>query len=273
MMPIASASYELLADFLRAEIGLQLGDGRRYLVEHRLNPLIIRSGCDDLEELVTRLVMRQDPELVQAVIDAMVTSETSFFREPATFDLLRTRVIPRLFEQRQGRALRIWSGAAASGQEAYSMAMLLLDRFPSLARTAHILATDVSLRMVQRTRLGWYSALEVERGMPRPLVQRYLAPARDGYQIRPELAALVSARQMNLAKPWQMLGTFDLVFLRNILIYFPPEMKALIASQLLHHLSPGSVLVMAPSESLPDPKGYFVPVVATEPHVLRFNGG
>ncbi|MEX6429521.1 MAG: CheR family methyltransferase [Ferrimicrobium sp.] len=271
-MPLTTTTYDRLSDFLRTEIALQLGEGRRYLVEHRLNPLLLHFGYDDLDELVSQLVLRREPQLVQAVIDAMVTSETSFFREPSTFDHLRTRVIPRLFEERQGRALRVWSGAAASGQEAYSIAMLLIDRFPSLARTVNILATDVSLRMVQRTRLGWYSQLETERGLPQPLLRRFMVPDRDGYHVRPELAALVSARQMNLAKPWQMLGTFDLVFLRNILVYFSPEIKAYIAEQLTDHLSPGSVVVTATAESIPDSGGHFEKVLAAEPHILRFRG-
>lgn len=271
-MSVTLATYNRLAGFLKSEIALQLGDGRSYLVEHRLSPLLIRFGVDSLDELVCQLVGDRDPLLIQAVIDAMVTSETSFFREPATFDLVRTRVIPRLFEERQGRALRVWSGAAASGQEAYSVAMLLIDRFPSLARTANILATDVSFRMVQRTRLGWYSELEVERGLPRPLLGRFLVPERNGYKVRPELAALVAARQMNLAKPWQVLGTFDLVFLRNILIYFSPEVKRRVAGQLAEHLNPGSVVVMAAAESLPDIGRRFEKVVATESHILRFVG-
>lgn len=271
-MPVTLSSYAQLADFLQSEIALKLGDGRAYLVEHRLSSLLVRFGAPNLDELVNELITFREPLLVQAVIDAMVTSETSFFRESATFDILRTSVIPRLFEERKGRALRVWSGAAASGQEAYSIAMLLIDRFPSLARTVNILATDVSLHMVQRTRLGWYSELEVERGLARPLVGRFLVPERNGYKVRPELAALVSARQMNLAKPWQLLGNFDLVFLRNILIYFSPEVKARIAAQLIEHLSPGSVVVMAAAESLPDTGRHFEKVVSTESHILRFIG-
>jgi len=271
-VPIALATYDRLADFLQAEIALQLGEARGYLVEHRLSPLLVRFGFDNLDGLINALIRERESTLVQAVIDAMVTNETSFFREPGTFDLLRTRVIGHLFEERQGRALRVWSGAASSGQEAYSIAMLLIDRFPALARTANILATDVSMRMVQRTRVGWYSQLEIERGLPHSLARRFLIPERNGYKVRPEVAALVSARQMNLARPWQMLGTFDIIFLRNILIYFSPAVKAGIADQLIAHLAPGSVLVMAAAESLPDPGGRFEKVAASEPHVVRFRG-
>ncbi|WP_298212147.1 CheR family methyltransferase [Ferrimicrobium sp.] len=271
-MTIALEMYDRLAEFLQAEIALQLGESRGYLVEHRLSPLLNRFGFDSLEDLIDVVIRERESTLVQAVIDAMVTCETSFFREPGTFDLLRTRVIPPLFEERQGRALRVWSGAAASGQEAYSVAMLLIDRFPSLARTANILATDVSSRMVQRTRLGWYSQLEIERGLPHPLARRFLTPEHNGYKVRPEVAALVSARQMNLARPWQMLGILDLVLLRNILIYFSPVVKASIAEQLIRHLAPGSVLVMATAESLPGVDGRFEKVVPSEPHVLRFRG-
>lgn len=265
-------SYRLLAEFLVEEIALTLGRDRQYLVDTRLAPLAKTFGFESIDALIRHLVEARPDPLVQAVVDAMVTGETSFFRDARVFDVLRTRVIPRLWEQRHGQRLRIWSGAAASGQEAYSLAMLLLDRFPSLARSTTILASDVSMRLIQRTRLGWYSALEVQRGLEPRLLDRFFAPLGEGYQVKPELRALVNARQLNLVKPWDYLGIFDIVLLRNVLVYFPLEVREEVLARLVGHLQPGAVLVLGTSEAVSDPGHRFQPVVPEEPRVLQFLG-
>jgi chemotaxis protein methyltransferase CheR len=265
-------SYRLLAEFLLGEIALTLGGDRQYLVDTRLAPLVKAFGFGSIDGLIRHLVEARPEPLVQAVIDAMVTGETSFFRDAPVFDLLRTQVIPRLWECQHGQRLRIWSGAAASGQEAYSLAMLLLDRFPSLARSTTILASDVSMRLIHRTRLGWYSALEVQRGLNPRLLDRFFTPLGEGYQVKPALRALVNARQLNLVKPWDYLGSFDIVLLRNVLVYFPLEVRAEVLARLAAHLHPGAVLVLGTSEAIADPGHRFERIVPSEPRVLRFVG-
>lgn len=265
-------SYRLLAEFLLNEIALTLGRDRQYLVDTRLASLVKTFNFDSIDSLIRHLVELRPEALVQAVIDAMVTGETSFFRDAPVFDVLRAQVIPRLWERQHGQRLRIWSGAAASGQEAYSLAMLLLDRFPSLARSTTILASDVSMRLIQRTRLGWYSALEVQRGLDPRMLERFFTPLGEGYQVKPELRALVNARQLNLAKPWDYLGSFDIVLLRNVLVYFPLEVRAEVLTRLVGHLHPGAVLVLGTLEAIADPGHRFEQVVASEPRVLRFVG-
>jgi len=263
-------SYRLLAEFLVSEIALTLGRDRQYLIDTRLAPLVKPFGFDSIESLILHLVEARPEPLVQAVIDAMVTGETSFFRDTPVFDVLRAQVIPRLWERQHGQRLRIWSGAAASGQEAYSLAMLLLDRFPSLARSTTILASDVSMRLIQRTRLGWYSPLEVQRGLDARLLGRFFTPLGEGYQVKPELRALVNARQLNLVKSWDYLGSFDIVLLRNVLVYFPLGVRAEVLGRLVTHMQPGAVLVLGTSEAIADPGHHFRPVVEGEPRVLQF---
>ncbi len=250
MSEVGALAYEALRQFLVREVAIELGPDRQYLVSSRLHTLALRGGFSSIDELVFAMQSGRRRDLIQGVIDAMVTNETFFFRDKPVFDTLVTSVIPRLFEQRRGDNIRVWSAASASGQEPYSLAMLILDRLPNLAKRLSILATDVSVEMVERVRKGWFSHLEMSRGLPPVYQKTFFQPAGDGFQLRADVRSLVKSEVLNLIRPWPGMGPFELVFLRNVLIYFPQQYKRQVIAQLERTLLPGSVVLLGTGESM-----------------------
>jgi chemotaxis protein methyltransferase CheR len=248
---ITGEDFEYMRTFIRARAAIALDPGKEYLVETRLQPVALREGFADLAALVRRLRAGPPAALELAVVEALTTNETSFFRDWRPFEALRTSILPDLLARRaSSRRLNVWSAACSGGQEIYSLAMLLREHFPQLATWEVALhATDLSTEMVERTRAGRFTQLEVNRGLPAPLLVKYFKRDADAWCVDPSLRALVRASQLNLAGLWPTLPMMDLVLLRNVLIYFDVPTKKLVLDHLRQKLAPGGVLFLGTAET------------------------
>lgn len=247
---IAADDAAAFAKIVDRRIGVQLA-GKEYLIESRLQAVARELGMTSATD-VLKAVRRGDRAAEQAAIEAMTTNETSFFRDQHPFDSLVTEVLPDLAKANGGR-LTIWNGACSSGQESYTLAMSIVDNFPQLrlpGRTK-ILSTDVSPKMVERTREGAYSRFEVNRGLPASLAVKHFDRAGRRWVAKPELRAMIEARELNLLEPWRGLPTCDVVLLRNVLIYFTvPVRRDILRRIRTDVLRPQGCLVLGASESI-----------------------
>lgn len=245
-------------------------NSKQYLVESRVMPIVRRERLSGLDELVQILQRKQSPKLAKDVIEAMTINETYFFRDKTPFDQFRNTILPALIETRQKeRKLRIWSAAASTGQEAYSLAMILEDnaaRMPGW--NIEILGTDLSDQVLEKARKGIYSQFEVQRGLPTPMLLRHFTQTGESWQISEAMRSKVTFRQLNLLSDFTSLGRFDVIFCRNVLIYFDTNLKADILSRMTRMLTPDGFLTLGASESLigiktdlaahPEQRGIFV---------------
>jgi chemotaxis protein methyltransferase CheR len=243
--------FEFLRKFVLQHSAIVIEAGKEYLVESRLAPLARDRGFASIGTLLDSVRKGGDKHLDRVVVEAMTTNETSFFRDLHPFEALRTEVIPRLLEARAGRrALRIWCAACSTGQEPYSIGMLLLEHFPALASwDVKILATDLAEEILARGKDASFSQLEVNRGLPAPMLVKYFAKDGTRWQVKPQLRKLVEFRQLNLAAPWSGMPTMDVVFLRNVLIYFSVETKRQILGAVLQLLNRDGVLFLGTAET------------------------
>jgi chemotaxis protein methyltransferase CheR len=243
--------FEFLCVFLQQRSGLQLTAGKEYLVTGRLQPVAQRRGCRDLSALVAQLRQRPPADLVQEVIEAMTTNETLFFRDKTPFEDLRHTLLPELVEQRRPeRRLRIWCAACSTGQEPYSLLMLLDENFPELTQwQVEVVATDLDTTALSRARAGLYSHLEIQRGLPIQLLIKYFRQTENGWQIRDGLRQRVHWRQLNLLESFDALGRFDVICCRNVLIYFDEPTKRDVLTRLTDRLSPVGALLLGAAET------------------------
>lgn len=250
MTPAMNTAYVVLADMLKARSGLILGPDKLYLLETRLAPILKRHGLRDLAELAVRL--RPASPLEQEVVEAMTTNESLFFRDGKPFEALRARVIPRLHAARPaGAALRIWSAAASTGQEAYSIAMVAAEMATAMpGRRVEILGTDIAREPLERARQGLYSQFEIQRGLPMQMLVKYFTKQDAQWCIKPALRDSVSFRAWNLLSDLRPLGRFDVVFCRNVLIYFDIATKRQVLDGLARQLAPDGVLYLGGAETV-----------------------
>lgn len=251
---MTEASFQFLREFLKARSGLNLAADKRYLVESRLAPLVRSFALASLDALVARLhADAPPPGLAQSVVDAMATHETSFFRDRVPFESFRTTVLPRLIAaRRETRRLRVWSAAASTGQEAYSLAMILAEAEPALTDwRIEIVATDMSSAALARGQAGTYSQFEVQRGLPIKSLLRHFTQSGEEWTINAELRAAVQWRIANLLGDLRMLGRFDVVFCRNILIYLDQTAKAELLRKISDMLAPDGALCLGSTEFMP----------------------
>ncbi|MCP3938870.1 MAG: protein-glutamate O-methyltransferase CheR [Actinomycetia bacterium] len=248
---MSARDLEFIERLVSSKIGVQL-DGKAYLIESRLTPLCRRFDVPEIGSLVSKM-RRGDRQIENAVIDAMTTNETSFFRDQHPFESLATHVIPDLVKKRGASSgISIWNAACSSGQESYTLALQLFERFPSIAKSSQtkILSTDVSPEMVQRTKMGEYSRFEVNRGLSTGLAMKYFVQDGRQWQAKPEVRALVDTREFNLLESMSALPRMDLVLVRNVLIYFPREVKRSILERIRTQvLKPDGWLMLGASES------------------------
>lgn len=248
---LTPAQFDQIRALVRERSGIVLEDGKEYLVSNRLLPVLRQHGLPNLAALCAQL--RGSPQLAIDVVDAMTTNETSFFRDVHPFEAMRQQLIPELLS-RPGRdsQLDIWSAASSSGQEPFSVAILLAEHFPDLvaSRRARILATDLSPSMVERTRDAVYSRLEVNRGLSAAMLLRWFDKDGAGFRVKPELRALVDSRQLNLLQANTVGRRFDLILCRNVLIYFDQQTKARIVESFRSALTPGGYLILGATENL-----------------------
>lgn len=251
-MAIARAHSDYIRELVHQHSAVVLDEGQDYLIEARLEPLACQQGAESLDELVQQLRQRPFGDLHNQVISALTTHETYFFRDPHVFDLLRTKLLPELVERRrQARRLHLWSAASASGQEAYSLAMLLADHEPSLGNwDVSIYVSDVSEQGVAEARAGRFSRLDMERGLPAPLAERHFRQEQGHWQADPELCRMLECGVVNLAGHWPPLPPMDLILLRNVLIYFDRASKVSLLRKVASQLKPDGYLFLGAAETM-----------------------
>ncbi|WP_183100070.1 CheR family methyltransferase [Nocardioides pelophilus] len=248
-MSTASETFAAVSALVRRETGMIYDPGKEYLVEARLKPLADKAGCS-FEDYVQRIMT--DPIERRRAMDALTINETSWFRDHAPYQAFTDTMLPALLKARSAtRHLRIWSAAASSGQEAYSIAMLLDQHLPP-GWTSEIVATDISSTMLDRVRAGRYSQVEMNRGLPATLLVRYFTRVHNEWEIAQHLRDMVTVRAQNLAAPFLGLGTFDVVLLRNVLIYFDKETRHDILRRMLPMVAPEGYLLIGSSETTLD---------------------
>ena len=251
-MKVNPQQLAFLATFLKRRSGVVIDASKAYLVEARLLPVLRQRGLLDFEGLVERVRSARDPGLEQDVLNAMMTHETSFFRDRSPFETVK-RLLPDLLKRRAvARHLVVWSAAASSGQEAYSLAILLNEHFrEALAGwSVRILATDISEPVLARAREGLYSDLEVTRGLPVELRDKYFVRLQGKWSIGHDCRKYVEFRRMNLLEAWQGVPPCDLVFLRNILIYFDVPTRAAILAKMRSTVRPDGALFLGGAETM-----------------------
>ena len=259
----------MIANLIRSRSGLVLGPDKLYLVETRLAFLLRREGLQDLAALAERLRNTiQSPrgiELTREIVEALTTNETLFFRDTKPFTHLKQQALARFHQARPpGRPLRIWSAAASTGQEAYSLAMVMAESRAVLnGRPVEIVGTDLAREPVQRAREGLYTQFEVQRGLPVQMLVKYFTKEDAGWRIKEELRSVVRFREFNLLNDLSSLGVFDVVFCRNVLIYFDPPTKIRVLNAIARQMTPDGLLYLGGAETTLGLTTDFLPV-ATE---------
>ena len=253
----ASMSKEYLPQFylmLEQQVGIALDDTKQYLLESRLMPVATRNGYPDVYALIKSLIQSPVGPLHWQAFEVLTTNETSFFRDKHVFDALRKTILPELIENRQkDKTLRIWSSACSAGQEAYSLAMMLREDFSQLNDwTIYIQATDISEFVLEKAKSGVYSSIEAHRGLDSHYLHKYFDHIEKGaYQIKPAIRQMVNFSHHNLVGDWPFYPKFDLIMLRNVLIYFKQDVKDKVLLKLQQRLNGNeSVLILGAAESI-----------------------
>jgi chemotaxis protein methyltransferase CheR len=244
--------FEYVVDLLRRDVAIALDADKSYLVESRLAPLARRYGFGSIGGVVAELRRNTNSSLRAEVVDAMTTNETSFFRDQHPFRTLASSLVPELMEARRARrSLTIWCGACSSGQEPYSIAMLIADKFPQLREwNLRIIASDVSAAMLGRAAAASYTTLEMQRGLPPGYRERFFIRDGSGHRLVDSIREMVEFRALNLASGhWSMLPPIDIAFIRNVLIYFDRETKRQILARVRRVLQPDGYLFLGGAET------------------------
>jgi chemotaxis protein methyltransferase CheR len=273
--------YDFIRKLLKERSGLVLSSEKQYLVESRLMPVVRKAGLANLGELVRQLKAAVASPLTTTVVEAMTTNESFFYRDKAPFEHFSDLVVPALLKARTGeRQIRIWCAAAATGQEPYSLAMSLAELGAALdGWRIDLVATDISSAALEKAKAGNYSQFEVQRGLPIQRLVKYFSQVGDQWQISPEIRAMVSYRHFNLLHDFSAFGTFDVVFCRNVLIYFDQPTKTDVLNRLARSVKPDGYLMLGAAETvvgltpafrpMPDHRGVYVPAPAPA-KVLQF---
>jgi chemotaxis protein methyltransferase CheR len=247
---------KLLAGYIQSICGIQLDHTKHYLIENRLRFLLEKTKSVSYRELYHKAKSDTRRDIERAIIDAVTTGETSFFRDGAPFDLLRHKIVPDLIDRRLRAAwdkipIRIWSAASSTGQEVYSIAIVLHELLGGSDKyNIRLLGTDVSVQATARASAGIYKDVEIERGMPANVMGRYFVKRENGWQVRDDIRAMASFRTLNLLRDFSMLGQFDIIFCRNVAIYFSDQDKAALFARLAKSLAPDGYLIIGSTESL-----------------------
>lgn len=245
-------SFGFVCNLVRSRSAIEIEASKAYLVESRLAPLARQQGFASLHDFVSEIRRTGKQELSRQVVEAMTTNETSFFRDAHPFDALKSDILPQLIAARSAeRSLTIWSSACSSGQEAYSIAMILREHFPVLSSwKVSIVGTDLSSQIVAKARSGAFNQTEINRGLPAHLMVKYFKREGMNWVINDDLRKMVEFRELNLVEPWPAsLPKMDIVFLRNVLIYFAPEMKKAILGKVRNTLRPDGFLFLGGAET------------------------
>lgn len=249
-MAVASTEFGWVSELVRREAAIVLEPGKEYLVESRLLPLARAAGLADVGQFVRQAQQPANQTQRWAIVEALTTNETSWFRDAAVFESFRRELLPQLTAKLSGyQPLRIWSAAASTGQEAYSLAMMLSEELEP-QRRFEIVGTDISRNVLDQARAGRYTQMEVNRGLPARHLVRFFQRAGTGWQVSPELQRHVRFRELNLAAAFPPgLPRFDVVFLRNVLIYFDASTKQAILHRVRRTMSPDGWLILGTAET------------------------
>jgi len=276
---VSPLDYDYLRKLLKERSGLLLSADKQYLVESRLTPVMRKVGLASLAELVMKLKGGNE-ELTVDVVEAMTTNESFFYRDKIPFEHFRDAIIPQLMTARaRERRIRIWCAAASTGQEPYSLAMTIKEMKDKLGGwRVDILGTDISTDVLEKAKAGVYSQFEVQRGLPIQLLVKYFTQAGDTWQIAPEIRAMVHYRPHNLLAEFAALGRFDIVFCRNVLIYFDQDTKSSVLNRIARQLEPDGYLVLGAAETvvglsdafkpIPEKRGLYAPNKDVRPAAL-----
>jgi chemotaxis protein methyltransferase CheR len=258
-MALAATSFDYVRTLIRDEAGIVIESGKEYLVESRLTPLARKANCADVDAFVGLAKGTLGAAIRRQMVDAMTTNDTSFFRDGAPFECLRREVLPALIEARRAeRALSLWCGASSTGQEPYTIAMLIHEHFPELLTwTITFVATDLSAAALARARAGRYNQLEVSRGLPAALASRYFEQHQLEWQVSAPLRHMITFQELNLNRPWPAFPPLDIVLMRNVMIYFDVEAKKRILERVRGVLRPDGYLFLGRNPLTPhSPSGW-----------------
>lgn len=249
---ISDQEYRDFSRFLESQCGIVLGNSKQYLVRSRLSPLVNRYSLDSLSDLLKQVITGRNRDLRVAAVDAMTTNETLWFRDTYPFTVLSEKLLPEVAANK--KPIKIWSAASSSGQEPYSMAMTILElqsRRPGMLSSVQITATDISSTMLETCKAGVYDNLALSRGLSPERRRMFFEDAGDGrMKINDKAKRMVNFRPQNLMDSYSLLGKFDIIFCRNVLIYFSQDMKSQVLNQMAASLNPGGYLLLGASESL-----------------------
>jgi chemotaxis protein methyltransferase CheR len=250
--PISRDEFKYIRDLVHGQAAIIIEPGKEYLVESRLTPIARKEGFDSLQRMVERLRSGPASDLHKRVVEAMTNNETLFFRDPRPFDMLRNAILPELTARRASdRVLNTWSAACSTGQEPYSIAMLLREQVPSLAGwKIKVLASDISREVLARARAGLYNQFEIGRGLPAHLLVKYFEQRGTSWEVSAQLRGTVEFDEINLTRPWPKLPRMDLIIMRNVLIYLDADTRKQILGKAARLLAPGGYLMLGGAETL-----------------------
>jgi chemotaxis protein methyltransferase CheR len=248
---VTPPDYEYLRKLLKDNSGLDLSADKQYLIESRLLPLARKAGLPGISELVQKM-KTGSTSLISQVVEAMTTNETFFFRDKVPFDHFRDSIMPAMLQARAGRkSIRIWCAAGSTGQEPYSLAISLKEMSAALTGwRIELVATDLSQEVLEKSKAGIYSQFEVQRGLPIQMLVKYFKQTGEVWQINADIRAMVQHRQLNLLHDFSQLGSFDIIFCRNVLIYFDQDTKIKIFNRLAKAIEQDGFLVLGAAETV-----------------------
>ncbi|MGC6442401.1 MAG: CheR family methyltransferase [Rubripirellula sp.] len=251
-MNLSQEDFGLVQSMLSQRVGISLASGKEYLVVNRLSPLVDTFKFDSLHGLIQTLYSGNNVRLWDEVVDVLAVHETFFFRDHAPFQQLEREILPAICNESEkaGREIRIWSAGASTGQEAYSIAMLISEIAPHLCKRVHIIGSDVSSKVLQSAAEGIYRKFEVSRGVSQERLDRFFEPHDGAWRVKQGLREMVQWEKFSLAGTWPTLPSFDLVLIRNVMVYFKPETREALLNRIAPVMRPGGRLVVGSAESL-----------------------
>lgn len=253
--------FKFLCELLKKRSGLALTDDKVYLIESRLLPIARAQGLGDVTQLCDQIRKGAREDLLVEITEAMTTNESSFFRDIKPYECLRQQVLPMIMQKTaSSKQMRIWSAACSTGQEPYSVAICIQEDAAKMpGYRFDIIGTDLAKKVVEKAKLGLYSQFEAQRGLPIQMLVKYFSAQPDTtWQLKDTIRSMVQFKTHNLLDDYASLGKFDVIFLRNVLIYFDDKTKGEITEKMARALQPHGVLIIGSTESLVDPKGQFV---------------
>jgi len=266
MIKISPDELRIVAQYIQDISGIYLDQSKAYLFETRLSSVAEEYRCSSYRELHQKAKADASRKIERAIVDAITTNETLFFRDKGPFDLLKHKILPEVIDARTAKTgmaktnIRIWSAAASTGQELYSIAIVIRELLRDLAKyNITLIGTDISDSAIAQASYGKYNKFEIERGLDRAFLQKYFSLFGDSWKIRDEIRSMVNFRKLNLMEPFTALGKFDIIFCRNVAIYFTPQDRTKLFNKIADSLSDDGYLIIGSTESLTGVCSRFVP--------------